>query len=154
MKSKLLTFLLFSCLFAILFSLTIAKAAVGDPYSYEELILSTNKVAASTDTTVTSEPFLIRGNIGFAILPYFSIASASTANIVFRFKLSADGTNYTTTEPLTATIAANGTNAVRGYANFGPSTLNNVMWAKLSSVNNGATNTLSISNVVKSVYNR
>lgn len=80
----------------------------------------------------------LRSNQGIAILPTLAMTAANISNVVFTFNVSADGTNYSTSAPLTYTMTMNGTNILTGYKLFPPTELNNVRYLKLSTIANGA----------------
>lgn len=67
-----------------------------------------------TLATTTGTPFDIPQGVAFVIQPDFTAASTGTSNVIFSFNLSTDGTNYSTTYPLTVTNTCNGTTNVIG----------------------------------------
>ena len=99
-------------------------------------------MTASSTSNVNSGVILVRQHRGIAIVPAFTGSGASTLNVTFKWDVSADGTNYTTTQPLSLVVPANGTNAVIAYTNVPATYLNNVRYLRVSSVANGATNSL------------
>lgn len=111
--------------------------------------------AVTNATTVSTNSGAIRvwKNQGVAILPAFTGLGASTANVTFTFNVSADGTNYTTTGPLTYVVALNGSTAVLGYKLFLPTDVNNVQYLRLSSIQNAATNGMTIQGITYSYSN-
>lgn len=84
---------------------------------------STAQTVSNATTTVNADVDL-RGTgankVGLTIVPYFSAADAGTSNVVFNFDLSINPgrTNHSTTVPLSYTMAANGTNVLKGYVWF------------------------------------
>lgn len=110
-------------------------------------------VTNAASITPTNAIVELRKNQGIAILPRFVGTGASTANVTFTFNVSADGTNYTTTGPLTYTAALNGTTPVVGYKLFTATDLNNVRYLKLSSVTNAGSVGCVISGIQYSYYN-
>lgn len=106
---------------------------------------------SATKTTVNSQPITLYRGRGFAFLPWMAPTSSSTANVLCGFDVTADGTNWSTTAPLVATFALNGTLGVRGYANFIPDLCDNVKQARLAWVSNGAASTLNWTNGVASI---
>jgi hypothetical protein len=130
---------------ALVLSLSHFAGAQDVPYTSAANTLSTNAVAANATTTVTSDTVRVRGNQGVAFLPSFALAGTGTNTVTFNFNVSYDGSTWTTTTPFTYAMVANGTNTVRGFANFGPATstsLNNVRYIRLGSitVNSASTN--------------
>jgi len=114
------------------------------------LVLSTNVAAESAQTTITSDRFVPNGVTGFGVVPTFSGAGAGTAAVTLLFQVSADGTNWTTTFPISATFAANGTNTVRGYFNVDATGTNgpaNARYLRLGAVSNTNTNAVTFSAV-------
>jgi hypothetical protein len=112
--------------------------------------LSTNQVAASTTATVTSDAVPLAPGKGIGIWPTFVTDGASTGNVTFQFGLSRDGTTWTTTAPITATVPATGTTSVRGFVNLSPyasTSLNNARYLRLQSINNAATNVLTVTSI-------
>jgi hypothetical protein len=110
-------------------------------------------VTNAASISPTNSIITVRQGKGLAVLPTFWGTGASSANVTFTFNVSADGTNYTTTGPLTAVIALNGTTPVTGYTLFDPTELNNVKYLKLSTIANAGAVGCVISNVVYSVSN-
>lgn len=103
----------------------------------------TNEVTVLTNSSVIA----VHKDRGLAVLPAITGLDESAANVTFGFNVSADGTNYTTTAPLTCVVALNGTNAVVGWKQFDPLVLNNVRWIRLGSIVNAATNGVTIQRV-------
>jgi hypothetical protein len=110
-------------------------------------------MTASSTSNVVSTGVSVRQGKGMAIMPYFVDTNSTAANLIFKFNVSYDGTNWGTTLPILITNALNGTTAVRGFFNIPPDTLNNVRQLRLQSIVNGQTNTVWITNVVWSVGN-
>jgi len=82
----------------------------------------------------------------FTLLPRFSAAGVGTSNVVFTFNLSRDGSTYTTTGPLSYTLAANGTNGVVGLVTFDATNFaNDVRWIKWTALSTTQTNNLTVS---------
>lgn len=105
--------------------------------------LSATTVALSTDVALTSGSMAIQGDHGIAFFPSFVLNGASTGNVTFRFAVSYDGVTWSTTTPVTYTVAANGTTPVKGFVAFGTKDgIANVKYIRLASVNNAATNGL------------
>jgi hypothetical protein len=119
-------------------------------YSSATVNLSATTVPANATTTVTSDAMRVRGNQGIAILPTFNLAGSGTNQVTFKFDVSHDGSTWTTVSPFTYAVSANGTNTVRGFANFGPATsasLNNIRYLRLSSIQVDNASTNSVTNI-------
>ncbi len=91
-------------------------------------------VAANTTSNVTSTAVAVPQGKGLSFIPTFAATGSSVSNAVFSFQVSADGTTYTTTTPLTLTVVQNGTTTVTGWQLWDPTELNHVAWIKLVSV--------------------
>ena len=91
-------------------------------------------VAANTTSNVTSTAVSVPQGKGLSFIPTFAATGSSISNAVFSFQVSADGTTYTTTTPLTLTVVQNGTTTVTGWQLWDPTELNHVAWIKLVSV--------------------
>jgi len=111
-------------------------------------------VGASSTSNITTTAVTVRQGSGIAILPLFAGTNAGTAVLTLHFEVSADGTNFTTTTPLKALAAQNGTTGVLSYTNFPPDLLNNVRAIRLAKVQNAHTAQLFLTNVVVSHSNR
>lgn len=145
-------------LFIVLFTLalvTMANAQSQLPaYFYKTGQFLTNAIftnAANSTTTFTAtqmKPLLIQQGAGFSFTPHFySTNTAAISNAVFHIQLSADGTNYSTTSPLTYTAALNGTNLVVGYTNYSGAQVGDAKFARLSKVvGDGGTNAIVVTN--------
>jgi hypothetical protein len=116
MKNK--TMILFAALAAAICLAPLAAHAQVVPKTATALTTSTNVVDVSATATVTSSTFTANSKTGFAVLPAFSLSGTGTLNVTFNFNASVDGTTWTTTNPVSYAVAANGTNAVVGYAAF------------------------------------
>lgn len=88
---------------------------------------------------------------GLSILPHFAGTNAGTANVTFRFEVSADGTNFTTTGPLQLIVAMNGATGVRGWTNWSAATLDNIRAVRLASIANAHTASIFPTNVTWAV---
>jgi hypothetical protein len=86
-------------------------------------------------------------------MPIFSAAGAGTSNSVFTLNVSIDptGATYTTTGPISYTVAANGTNTVNGLYWIMPTNFVNVFWVKLSSFSTTQTNLVTLTDVKYSI---
>ncbi len=108
---------------------------------------SNTTTTASTVGNVDASPFRLRAHIGLAIQPSFTLLStAGAGTITFGWNLSVDGTNWTTTLPLTLALAANSTNTVTGYTNVPGSWLDNTRYIRLDSMASTSTNV--VTNIV------
>lgn len=106
---------------------------------------------ATTVTTNVASNITVRQGKGVTISPLMSGSGASTDDVVFTFKLSLDGTNYTTLTPLSFTNALTGTTAVRGYYRFSAEQLAGCRKLQLFSIENTTSVTLNLTNVTYSI---
>jgi hypothetical protein len=109
-------------------------------------------VAGSATSNVLSQAVGVWPGRGMAVFPYFAGTNASTANVIFAFTVSYDGTNWSTTTPILLTNAMNGTTAVRGFHHIPASSLDNVRAIRLQTIQNAHTASVFVTNVVWSVY--
>jgi len=110
------------------------------PRSLTTLTLSATTVTASSTVTLTSSTIMLKPGSGFAIVPTFAQSAAGTGNVTFNFAVSTDGTTWSTTTPLTYTVAATGTTSVVAFKNFGVADgADNILYARLASVTNSNT---------------
>jgi len=109
-------------------------------------------VAATTLVSTNSSMIPLRKDAGVAILPKIVGTNAGTANVVFTFSVSPDGTLWSTTGPLTYTLAMNGTNPVVGYKNFTLTDVNNVRYMRLSSITNAHSANILITSITWSYF--
>lgn len=155
---NLLQLLIVVALLALLSALalpTLHAAENFQPNYYVNVLTNgTTTVAASSTSNITTRPFVLRQGRGVSILPLQVGTNASTANVIYRFEGTADGTNYTTTGPLLVTNALNGTTAVRGLAVIPPSQLDNLRAIKLVSIQNAHNAAINVTNVVLSQDNQ
>lgn len=108
---------------------------------------SLTTVSNTTATATTGTPLKLREGQTLSVMPVFS-GGVGTSNVVYGFALSFDkGTNYSTTLPLTVTIAANGTNTVKGVGQFTAAQLQDATHIKLISVSTTQTNNITTANV-------
>jgi len=141
-------------LLAALVFVTGAAHAQLEPVAYARFTPDVPSVASATTITLTNPASVfVRKDRGMAIIPTFVAANAGTSNVVFTFEVSADGTNFTTTGPVSVTAVANGTNTVRHYSLIPPTTLNNVRYIRLHSIQNAQTNAITLSGVLYSYFN-
>jgi hypothetical protein len=104
----------------------------------------------TTSNSLTSSVINLRQGRGVALSVRFVAADAGTSNITFGFDVSLDGTNYSTTQPVSIVATANGTNTVQTYTNVPASWLDNAQKMRLTKVINLQTNVLTINNVTAS----
>lgn len=88
---------------------------------------------------------------GLVVSPLVTPASASTSNIVARFTVSLDGSNFTT-QTINKTNVFAGTGAVRGLMIFTPLELDNVHSIRLESMSQYHTGSAYVTNVTWSVH--
>ena len=108
-------------------------------------------VEGGAQSNLTSTAISVRKDRGLSIIPIFAGTNSGTANLIFTGKVSPDKTNWCTVTPFTYTVAMNGTTGVVGYTNWPPTLLNNVAWFQLTSISNGHTASVYITNVLWSV---
>ncbi len=112
-------------------------------------MLSSSVVSSNATTTVSSpvEVAIPYKGASLTIMPVFSAAGAGTSNVVFTLNIG-DGTTWTTTGPLSLTLAANGTNSVVGLMTFDKTNfVNGVNRVKLSTVATTQTNNVTVTAV-------
>jgi hypothetical protein len=147
---------------AVLGILTTPRAcAQVDAFTVTALTPSTNSVATNSIAAVTTPAIPVRGSEGVGFVAKFKLGAADTNNVVFKYDVSADGTNWTTTQPFSSgNIPANGTNSVVQFFTFTPTTtppLRNVNYIRLGTVQNANTATnaaVTIENLWSTKYNR
>lgn len=93
----------------------------------------------------------IRQGKGVSVTAAFAGTGANTGTVQLMWAVSTDGTNYTTTTPITTTHVANGTTGVLDWELIPPSTLDNVRKIKIVTITN--TPTILLTNVVVSYSN-
>ena len=96
-------------------------------------VAATNDVVTATSTAIDVPP-----NRPIVLFPEFRMMAAATGNVVWTVQLSADGTNYTTASGLTYTVAANGTNLVRGLWVLDPTEIGGALKVRISQFSNAA----------------
>jgi len=140
--------------FGILWMLIIAGLLFMTAPSQAQVVKSfgiTNLVIAGPSTNnfgTTNPPVQIWSGRGYALAPMLVGTNSGTSNVVFGFNVSVDGTNFSTTLPITVTNSANGTNPVVGYTLIGPAVLNNARWWRLDQIVTSQTNSLTIQKVI------
>ncbi len=99
-------------LFAIAFASVLSFAAHAQQYHSVALLLggTVNITAGSTSNYTSSVN--VRGADNVAIYTSHKLNGSGTDGIIFKFKKSADGSNFETTPSILITNAANGTSAV------------------------------------------
>lgn len=134
---------------------TTARAATFQPNYYDNVLTNgVTMVTNSQELAVTTKPFTLRQGKGIAVMPTLAATNTTSAAVAFRFEVTADGTNWSTTGALWLTNALSSTTAVRGYHVVPPDKLDNVRQIKLVKVINGHTNSINVTNVVISVSNQ
>ena len=117
------------------------RAETGDMIA--SAVVVSNATATVSSPTVVAIPY--KGS-SLTIMPTFS-AGVGTSNIVFTFNIG-DGATFTTTGPLSYTLAANGTNVVTGWMTFAATNfVNGVNRVKLATVATTQTNNVTVSSV-------
>jgi hypothetical protein len=139
-----------------LVALTVALAAPSASAQSESTRLGSfsglpASIAATTTTNVASSITLWQGR-GIAIQPVFAGTAAATDNVVLTFRMSVDGTNYSTTG-VTVTNALNGTNVVRGFHVLTPEQVLGARRLQLYSIASAGTNSLTLTGVLFSQPN-
>lgn len=147
-------------LFLLAFALGLAlsgAAQVYQPNFYSNVLTNgvlTVAAVTATDVSAITKPITVRQGKGIAFLPLVVGTNTATANAVFKFNVTADGTNYTTTFPIQGTVALNGTTPARGYILIPNTSLDNVRAIRLDSITNAHTASIIITNVVASYSNQ
>ncbi len=106
----------------------------------------------ATTATVNSTAVPVYKARGLAIMPEFAAVSSSVSNVTFNFTVSADKVKWTTAPVLSYTLPLTGTTPVIGFTNLPPSLVDNVQWIRCSTIVNGSTANVVITNVLYSVY--
>jgi hypothetical protein len=110
----------------------------------------------STTSNFTSQPTALKLNRanGLAIIIDATCTNGTTAasGLGCKFDLSADGTTWTTTLPLTNSVTMNGTNRVVGYTLFAPSVLDHMRYIRLAQIVNANTNIITINSIKASQF--
>ena len=115
------------------------------------ITLTTGQIS---NTAAISKPITVRQGKGLAILPMLAGSGASTSPTWFFFDVTADGTNWTTTQPLSFSVNANGTTLQRGYNLFAYTALDNVRQIRLAQATNATAVTIGVTNIVVSYSNQ
>lgn len=103
--------------------------------------------------TVNSGAFPIYRDRGFAFLTTQVATNTTTAaSVTYNFNFSHDKTNWTTTNPLSIPRPLASTTVQSDYTNVAKSLVDNVVWARLSSIVNGHTNSVWVTNGIVSAY--
>jgi hypothetical protein len=157
-KTKMLLSLIV-CFVLLLFALAspppATAAANSQPNFYENVMTNGTAMLTNAQTlTVAAKPFTLRQGCGLSVLPYFTGTNTSTADTVFRFEVTADGTSYTTTGPLRVTNSLNSATGVRGVRFLSRNDLDNIRAVKLVSIQNYHTNSIYVTNCVLSQSNQ
>ena len=136
------------------FSLAPAALAQITPTTTAAFTGQAATVATATTDTTASAAIAVPQGRGLAVLATIR-GNAATTNgaVTFTFAVSADGTNYSTDTTLQLAITPTGTNVLTGYKNFGNTTLDNVAWIRVASIQNAAAATVTNLSVVYSRRN-
>ena len=130
---------LLSSLLAALLFVPAALHAQVTPTSYGLFTNAPATVATSTTWTTGSSPISVPQGRGLAVLYTLRGSAGTTGGVVtLTFAVSADGTTFSTDTGLQLTVTPTGTNVLTGFKNFPASTLDNVRYIKLASVQNAA----------------
>lgn len=118
------------------------------PWTHGVFTSMVSSVSASATSNFTSGAVTLRKGKGIVISPEFVGTNASDAALVtFSFQLSLDGTNYTTTAPVSVAASSAGLTAVRCFSNAPPSLIGGAQLIRCSSIVNASTNGITISRV-------
>ena len=109
-------------------------------------------VTNGTTLTIASNAVPVQRGRGMAILPLFVMAGADAGTLTFKWNVSYNGTNWTTTTPLVMTSTCNGTTAVMDYTNFLADRLDNVRFIRLAAITGSTGAVATVSNVAWSVF--
>ena len=121
-------------------------------YALTNLVGVPVTVAAAGSNAISGPvEITLKQGVGFAALPHFAGTNAGTAVVGFIWQVSADGTNWITTDFLAHTDTMNGTTAVRGYKLWAPSSVDHARKARLFAITNGHTASVFITNVTVSI---
>lgn len=136
------------------FIIAIAIALSGFAASAQVTATTFGSVLSNAVTLVTVTSNLTAGSIapvalqngkGIAFTVHFNgTQSTNTGSQWFGFTVSTDGTNYSTTYPLTWTVSANATTAVRASTTIGPDSLRGYTHIKLARITNDLVNMASL----------
>ena len=105
----------------------------------------------SATLTVNSTGVTVYPDRGMAVFPSFTGLGAGTSNLTFAFDVSYDGTVWSTTGPLSYTVAMNGTNPVVGYFLIPKTSLDNVKKIRLKSIANANASNATLTSVTWAV---
>lgn len=94
-----------------------AQTTMSDPFTLTNL---PSVITAGAASNVTTTPIRIRNNFGLSFFPYFAGTSAISGALVLEGQISYDGTNKSTTTPVSLYFGQQGTTAVRGFTNVPP----------------------------------
>lgn len=118
----------------------VAPSAVAQvtPTARGSFTLLATTAATNDVVTVTSTAIDVPRGRSLALFPEFRMMAAASGNVIWTVQLSADGTNYTTASGLTYTVAANGTNWVRGLWVLDPTEIGGAQKIRVSQMSNAA----------------
>ena len=109
-------------------------------------------IAGSGSATVTSSNITVYRGRGLAFFPNFAGTNAGTDTLTVGCDVTYDGTNWTTTQPISPTFTMNGATGVIGYSNVPASQLDNVLKLRVTKVSNSHASSLFLTNLVWSIY--
>jgi hypothetical protein len=111
-------------------------------------------ITGGSTSNLAAQPIALRQGGGFGVaVSALGTNALTTGNLTLTWNVSRDGTstNFTTTGPITTTVACNGTSTAWYWTNYSVAALNNNPWLTLSSIANGnATN--SVTNLAVTVF--
>lgn len=143
-------------LFAFLALVALAFHAVAQvtPTTFGSFTGQAATVATATTSSTASAAIEVPQGRGLAVLATIGGTAATTNGAVtFTFAVSADGTTYSTDTGLQLAITPTGTNVLTAYKNFPASTLDNVRYLRLASIENAAAGTVTNLSLVYSRRN-
>lgn len=112
-----------------------------------------SNMALNTTSNITSGAITLRQGKGLALAFNLVAQGAGTSNTTFNADVSLDGTNYSTTHPISIIVPNNGTNAVTFWTNIPPTTLDNSVYLRFSQVICLQTNALTNITVLYGIKN-
>lgn len=116
--------------------------------TYFDLFTTTNGASITTNAATHVGRVTLQKGKPLTVTPTFKLDGESVEDVVLGFNVSLDGTLWTTTCPATATVAANGTNTVVGFATLSTNVTDNARFIRFDRIV-GPTNGL---NTLKILY--
>lgn len=144
-----------STILTLLLSQALAQtpAGMGNPAFVQTLALPANAIAPGNPPLFLpgqSTVIALTPRKGVALLASVATTNAGTGPVLFVFDLSADGTNYTTGQPITFAAPLNGTAGVIAFTNIGGPALDNVRFMRLTTISNLHSATAFVTNLWRS----